>query len=75
VGIKDEAAIKAKGLRSAAFHAQSRTADLDQIAALIDSGDVVPVISQILPLKDAAEAHRIIENGHTRGKIVLTVRE
>ena len=75
VGIKDEAAIKSKGLRSAAFMAQSRTADLEQIAALIDSGDVVPVISQILSLKDAAEAHRIIEKGHTRGKIVLTVRE
>jgi NADPH:quinone reductase-like Zn-dependent oxidoreductase len=75
VGIKDEAAIKAKGLRSAAYMAQSRTKDLQHIAELIDSGKVIPVISKILPLKDAAEAHRIGEKGHIRGKIVLQVRE
>ncbi len=75
VGIKDADAIKAKGLRSAAYMAQSRTKDLQQIAQLIDSGAVIPVISKILPLKDAAEAHRIGEKGHVRGKIVLQVVE
>jgi NADPH:quinone reductase-like Zn-dependent oxidoreductase len=75
VGIQDADAIKAKGLRSAAYMAQSRTKDLQQIAQLIDSGAVIPVISKILPLKDAAEAHRIGEQGHVRGKIVLQVRE
>ena len=75
VGIRDEDAIKAKGLRSAAYMAQSRTKDLQQIADLIDSGKVIPVISKIFPLKDAAEAHRIGEKGHIRGKIVLQVRE
>jgi NADPH:quinone reductase-like Zn-dependent oxidoreductase len=75
VGIQGADAIKAKGLRSAAYMAQSRTKDLQQIAQLIDSGAVIPVISKILPLKDAAEAHRIGEKGHVRGKIVLQVRE
>lgn len=75
VGIRDEAAIKAKGLRSAAYMAQSRTKDLQQIADLIDSGVVIPVISQIFPLKDVAQAHRIGEKGHVRGKIVLQVKE
>jgi len=75
VGIEDEAAIKAKGLRSAAYMAQSRTKDLQQIAELIDSGKVIPVISKIFPLKDAAEAHRLGEKGHVRGKIVLQVKE
>jgi NADPH:quinone reductase-like Zn-dependent oxidoreductase len=75
VGIADEAAVKAKGLRSAAYMAQSRTKDLQQIAELIDSGKVIPVISKIFPLKDAAEAHRIGEKGHVRGKIVLQVKE
>jgi NADPH:quinone reductase-like Zn-dependent oxidoreductase len=75
VGIADEAAVKAKGLRSAAYMAQSRTKDLQQIAELIDSGKVIPVISKIFPLKDAAEAHRMGEKGHVRGKIVLQVKE
>jgi NADPH:quinone reductase-like Zn-dependent oxidoreductase len=75
VGVKDEASIKAKGLRSAAFMAQSRTKDLEEIADLIDSHAVVPVISRIFQLKDAAEAQRLGEKGHTRGKIVLQVRE
>jgi NADPH:quinone reductase-like Zn-dependent oxidoreductase len=75
VGINDEAAVRAKGLRSAAFMAQSRTSDLDQIALLIDSGLVIPVISRVFRLKEAAEAHRVGEQGHTRGKIVLQVRD
>ena len=32
-----------------------------------------PVISHVLPLDAAAEAHRILENGHAGGKIVLDV--
>ncbi len=53
--------------------AQSDPEDLEQIASLIDSGKVKPVIAKIFPLKQAAEAHRLIEEGHPRGKIVLQV--
>ena len=73
VGISDADTIKAKGLRSAAFMAESRPNELIQIAELIDAGVVIPVISRIFPLQDAAEAHRLGEKGHTRGKIVLQV--
>lgn len=55
------------------FMAQSLPGDLQQIADLIDSGKVKPVISEIMPLKDAAEAQKKSEDGHTRGKIVLRV--
>ncbi len=75
VGIQDEAAVAAKGVRGVAYMAQSRTRDLDQIAALIDGGQVIPVVSQILPLTAAAKAHQILEKGHVRGKIVLQVKE
>jgi NADPH:quinone reductase-like Zn-dependent oxidoreductase len=75
VGVRNTAAISAKGLRSAAYHAVSRTKDLRQIADLVDSGVVIPVISEIFPLKDAAAAHRLGEKGHIRGKIVLQVKE
>lgn len=75
VGIQDEEALKPKNIRGVAYMAQSIPADLEQIARLIDSGVVIPVVSCILPLKDAAEAQRMSEAGHTRGKIVLQVVE
>jgi len=73
VGIADEKAFREAGMRTAAYMAQSRTKDLQQIADLIDSGVVNPVISQVFPLKDAAKAHQLGERGHTRGKMVLVV--
>jgi NADPH:quinone reductase len=43
------------------------------LAALLDRRALQPVISHVLPLAAAAEAHRILESGHTGGKIVLDV--
>ncbi len=45
---------------------------LDRIAALVETGDLEPVLDSVLPLADAAEAHRRIEKGGVHGKIVLT---
>jgi putative PIG3 family NAD(P)H quinone oxidoreductase len=39
---------------------------------MIESGDVRPVIDQVLPLDQAAAAHRLIEAGDNIGKVVLT---
>ncbi|HEY5465247.1 MAG TPA: NADP-dependent oxidoreductase [Hanamia sp.] len=65
---------KSKGIIVEGFMALSLPEELQQIADLIDSGKVKPIVTQILPLKEAAEAQRNIESGHTRGKIVLKVR-
>ena len=75
VGIQDPEALKAKDIRGAAFMAQSLPSDLGQIAELIDSGVVIPVVSRIFPLEQAADAQRLVESGHTRGKVVLQVVE
>ena len=64
---------KLKGIHVQGFMAQSLPEELQQIADLIDSGKMKPVISHIFSLKDAAKAHKEIEKGHTRGKIVLKV--
>ena len=44
---------------------------LDRIAALVETGDIEPLIDSVLPLADAAEAHRRIEKGGVQGKIIL----
>lgn len=46
---------------------------LQQCAEYIDKGLLKPHISQVLPLEQAATAHRLIEEGHTVGKIVLSI--
>jgi NADPH2:quinone reductase len=43
------------------------------LAGLLDRRALRPVISQVLPLTAAAEAHRMVEGGHAGGKIVLDV--
>ena len=43
------------------------------LAALLGNGALRPVISHVLPLAAAAEAHRILESRHPSGKIVLDV--
>ncbi|MBA1329961.1 hypothetical protein QQ73_01785 [Candidatus Endoriftia persephone str. Guaymas] len=44
---------------------------LEQCAELADSGKLDLRVSRVMPLEEAAEAHRLVEAGHTRGKIVL----
>ncbi|CAA9889557.1 NADPH2:quinone reductase [Candidatus Methylobacter favarea] len=45
---------------------------LNQCAQYADKGLLKPYISKHLSLEDSAEAHRLIETGHTTGKIVLS---
>jgi NADPH:quinone reductase-like Zn-dependent oxidoreductase len=50
------------------------TADqLTALAELVAEGEVRVEIARTLPLAEVAEAHRMSEAGHTRGKIVLAV--
>jgi NADPH:quinone reductase-like Zn-dependent oxidoreductase len=70
---ENQEAAKAKNIHIEGFLTQSIPEELEQIKQLIDSGKVKPVITEIIPLKNAAKAHELIEKGHTRGKIVLQV--
>jgi putative PIG3 family NAD(P)H quinone oxidoreductase len=42
-----------------------------QVWPLISSGQVSPVIDRVLPLADAAAAHRVLEEGSHVGKVIL----
>src|SRR4051812_22938260 len=47
--------------------------ELSQLAKLLDDGAIHPVVTQVLPLAEAAKAHQMSETRHTRGKIVLQI--
>jgi NADPH:quinone reductase-like Zn-dependent oxidoreductase len=64
----------AAGVRATGYQVAPDGAALAVISRLLESGEVHVHIDQVLDLEDAAEAHRRIEQGHTRGKIVLRVR-
>jgi NADPH:quinone reductase-like Zn-dependent oxidoreductase len=46
---------------------------LTQVAALVDSGQLRPIVSVVMPLHDARQAHVQIEGKHVAGKLVLQV--
>jgi NADPH:quinone reductase-like Zn-dependent oxidoreductase len=47
--------------------------DLVFVKELLETGKVVPVIDRCYPLSETAEAIRYLEEGHARGKVVITV--
>ncbi len=59
--------------RSAYVFIQPRADWLTEMAQLIDAGQVKPIVETVLPLNQAAEAQKLSQSGHTRGKIVLQV--
>ncbi len=48
--------------------------DLIVLKELIESGKVAPVIDRHYPLSEVPEAIRYLEEGHARGKVVITVK-
>ena len=48
---------------------------LGAVVGLADAGHIRPLVSRVLPLDRAADAHRILEAGeNTRGRLVLDIR-
>jgi NADPH:quinone reductase-like Zn-dependent oxidoreductase len=72
-GRLDAEAGKAHGVRASGMMTQPNPAQLSEIAGLIDAGKVKPVVSTVLPLAEARQAHEVLDAGHARGKIVLRV--
>ena len=65
----------AAGVRATGFQVAPDGATLAIISRLLESSDVKVFVDQVFDLEQAADAHRQIEAGHTRGKIVLKVCE
>jgi len=48
--------------------------DLIVIKELLETGKIVPVIDRTYPLSETAEAIRYLEEGHAKGKVIITVK-
>ena len=47
--------------------------DMTELAELMQSGKVKPVIDRTYKLNDLAAAERYLQEGHARGKVVVTI--
>ena len=65
--------VRDHGVRGEEVLVHPDTGQLNQIAALIDAGDLKPSVAAVLPLTEAGRAHELSQTGHVRGKIVLQV--
>ncbi len=67
----DEALAQRYGVRTARIRVRPSGEQMAEIAQLFESGNVRVEVARTFPLAEAAEAHRLSETGHTRGKILL----
>ena len=61
------------GKRFLIARARPRGGDLEKLSALIEAGKIRPVVDKTFPLEQIAEAHRLSEAGHVRGKLVIKI--
>jgi alcohol dehydrogenase len=47
---------------------------LERIRELVEAHKLHPVIDRVFPLEQVAEAFAHVEAGHSKGKVVLSVR-
>jgi NADPH:quinone reductase-like Zn-dependent oxidoreductase len=61
------------GQRLRMLASKPRQDDLVVLGELIEAGKLTPVIDRTYPLSEVPEAIRQLEQGHARGKLVITV--
>jgi NADPH:quinone reductase-like Zn-dependent oxidoreductase len=64
-------AAAAVGVRVEGYSVHIDRDQLAQVMNLAGRGVLTPTVSEIFDLADVAKAHRALESGHTRGKILL----
>ncbi len=71
----DPVELQKHAIRGAGISVHPDAEDLTEIAGLIDSGKIKPIVTQILALSDAVKAQQQAATHHTRGKVVLRIAD
>lgn len=74
--LSKRASVAATNLRGRPLENKARiVADVrERLWPLVEQGSVVPIVDQVVPMSDAATAHRAIEGGGVFGKVLLAAR-
>jgi NADPH:quinone reductase-like Zn-dependent oxidoreductase len=73
VGINSAVDFKSKDIEPVFFMTKSSSVQLMQLGRLIEAWKLKPVIAEVKSLNEIKNAHRLSEEGHTRGKIVISI--
>jgi NADPH:quinone reductase-like Zn-dependent oxidoreductase len=71
-GANPELAARA-GIRGVNMGQERSSADLSELASLVERGDVKPRMGEVFPLEQAREAQEASQQGRAKGKILLKV--
>lgn len=71
----DQAELDKHGIRGASIAVKPNADQLGEIAKLIEGRKLKAIVTRMLPLANAVEAHRQAATHHTRGKMVLKVAD
>ena len=63
------------GVRATTYRMVPDAATLAVIGRLINSGDVRVAVQEVFPLDRIADAQRLVEAGHVRGKVVVQISD
>jgi NADPH:quinone reductase-like Zn-dependent oxidoreductase len=74
-GVKDELQARAleQDIQATNYLVHSSGSDMEALAELMKSGALKAAVSHAFNFEDIAEAHRQIETGKTRGKVVINI--
>jgi NADPH:quinone reductase-like Zn-dependent oxidoreductase len=62
------------GKRLSITQVKPRGGELEKISGLIEAGKIRPVVEKVFALEQIADAHRLSEAGHVRGKLVISIQ-
>lgn len=71
--LRDPPAQLERGITGESFAAHADRQRLEELARLVDAGQLRPQVEAVFPLEQAREAMARVASGHTRGKIVLQI--
>jgi NADPH:quinone reductase-like Zn-dependent oxidoreductase len=71
----DPAELEKHGIRGASLSSHPDAKELGEITQLIDNKKLKPIVTEVLPLAEAAKADVQAATHHTRGKLVLRVAD